>query len=190
MWNLSLFIVSPLLVWSVIAIEEQDFSRDPRWFLGGNTITKFVLDNKAVTEITPSSCVVVQPSLPPCKSLRALSVDSSPPTRVETTKLVELHEIGDVEAIRSKTLGRSWYRYGSVVETSEPVIQTTPIAPTAMTAGWWGKDVTVTSTIYASETLKLQDPKHVVTFSVTGCKPSRMPFDLDYCDKSPQNELP
>lgn len=45
------------------------------------------------------------------------------------------------------------------------------------------KEVTVTKTIEQIFTTKVYDPNTVVTFSVRGCRPSRLPFDLLECQE-------
>jgi len=44
------------------------------------------------------------------------------------------------------------------------------------------KEVYITKTIKEMSTTKYLDPNTVVTFSVKGCRPSRLPFDLPECD--------
>jgi hypothetical protein len=59
------------------------------------------------------------------------------------------------------------------------------------TPGWgeyFGlKQATATSTITHYLTTTYTDPGAVVTFSVVGCQPSHLPFDLPYCTASPTN---
>lgn len=59
------------------------------------------------------------------------------------------------------------------------------------TPGWgeyFGlKQATITNTITHYETASYTDPQAVVTFSVVGCQPSRLPFDLPYCKTSTPN---
>lgn len=47
----------------------------------------------------------------------------------------------------------------------------------------------VTDTITHYKTAVVTDPGAVVTFSVVGCQPSRLPFDLPYC-KTPAPDAP
>jgi hypothetical protein len=49
------------------------------------------------------------------------------------------------------------------------------------------KQATITNTITHYETAAYADPRAVVTFSVVGCQPSRLPFDLPYCKTSAPN---
>lgn len=58
----------------------------------------------------------------------------------------------------------------------------------------WGqyfglRQSSVTDTITHYETAVHTDPGAVVTFSVVGCQPSRLPFDLPYC-KTPAPDAP
>ncbi|KAI5735806.1 hypothetical protein M8J77_022781 [Diaphorina citri] len=50
--------------------------------------------------------------------------------------------------------------------------------------GWFSfnDDVTVTQTIVHHMTKKIEDPNTVVKFSVKGCEPTRLPFDLPQCN--------
>lgn len=69
----------------------------------------------------------------------------------------------------------------------EPTIETTPLG--------WGEYLgfvapTVTTTAIHVETTTMMDPRTIVTFSVRGCKPSRLPLDLETCPPSPKPILP
>jgi hypothetical protein len=53
----------------------------------------------------------------------------------------------------------------------------------------WGeyfglRQATITDTVIRYETALYSDPRTVVTFSIVGCQPSRLPFDLPYCKTS------
>ncbi|KAK7873309.1 hypothetical protein R5R35_011367 [Gryllus longicercus] len=174
-----------------------------RWFLGGHTVTRVLLEHEIVTQRTSSSCVVVAPSLPPCRSMRALhdhpDVRPAQPAQVLATTPAELPVDGDGDgggAPEARTLGRTWTRSGNapILVSSEP----TPTLPTeqqrpAAESGWnwnlFGPDITVTTVLRQVETLKKLDPNLMVTFSVTGCQPTRLPFDLEHCDNVPRVEV-
>lgn len=44
---------------------------------------------------------------------------------------------------------------------------------------------TVTRTVVHTATAKVRDANVMVTFSITGCHPTRMPFDLPFCAPEP-----
>lgn len=54
--------------------------RQARWFLSRADVTEVVEEEKMVTQVTPWSCVVVAPSLPPCRHVRQLDIMATPPT--------------------------------------------------------------------------------------------------------------
>lgn len=60
---------------------EQD--REPKLFFGqkAQTIVSYRQVPEYVTEVVPSSCIVVEPSLPPCRHVRNLEIYPSVPTR-------------------------------------------------------------------------------------------------------------
>lgn len=70
-----------------------------------------------------------------------------------------------------------------------PLPMKEPSEPAVDSSGGWDwdifnlspKDVTVTKTVREVFTTKYYDPNTVVTFSVKGCRPSRLPFDLPEC---------
>lgn len=69
----------------------------------------------------------------------------------------------------------------------QTAIETTPLG--------WGEYLgiyapTVTTTAVHLETVTMMDPRTVVTFSVRGCKPSRLPMDLGTCPESAEPILP
>ncbi|CAH0387594.1 unnamed protein product [Bemisia tabaci] len=53
--------------------------------------------------------------------------------------------------------------------------------------GWFFglQDATVTNTVVRPFTKTVTDPNTIVTFSVKGCQPSRLPFDLGPCEDGP-----
>lgn len=67
-------------------------------------------------------------------------------------------------------------------EAVEPEITTTPL-------GWMEylgfTDYTVTKVEHVTETVIVQDPNVVVTFSIKGCKPSELPRNIIRCDPPP-----
>lgn len=50
--------------------------------------------------------------------------------------------------------------------------------------GWFFDDVTLTQTIVHHVTKRVEDPNMVVKFSVKGCEPTRLPFDLPKCNET------
>lgn len=48
----------------------------------------------------------------------------------------------------------------------------------------------VTDTVTHYKTAVYTDPGTVVTFSIVGCQPSRMPFDLPFCKTPPPTDVP
>lgn len=55
-------------------------NRQARWFLSRADVTEVVVEEKLITQVTPWSCVVVAPSLPPCRHVRQLNIAATPPT--------------------------------------------------------------------------------------------------------------
>nr|CAD7408088.1 unnamed protein product [Timema cristinae] len=165
-----------LLLLLALAALAQDIEgeRDGKWFLGGKTVTKTIKQKVVFTEMTPSSCVVVERSLPPCRNLRQLRIEpTSTYGRITPT------------ATPMEPRGWSWFqdtpssvKSGPTLEASEPEVTKT---------NDWGSFfgyTTVTRHVVESQTRKMVDLANVVTFSVTGCEPSRLPFDLDFCGEA------
>ncbi|XP_049829279.1 uncharacterized protein LOC126267975 [Schistocerca gregaria] len=88
------------------------------------TVTQLVLRREWVTSTTPSSCVVVQTSLPACRNLRQLGAALRPSvtvSRIEPTRAATLHEAEG--AAEGRTFG--WFRGGSTTEAA-PAPQVVP----------------------------------------------------------------
>lgn len=73
------------------------------------------------------------------------------------------------------------------VKATTPVPRATTPAPKPPSWGWnffnFGpREVYVTQTLVEVQTSQYMDPNTVVTFSVKGCRPSRLPFDLPECE--------
>lgn len=145
---------------------DENEARSGRWFGYRYTIT--VTEQEAVTSLIPSSCVHVEPSLPPCRSVRIL--ESFP------------RFIGS-----ERKNGRQL-----AVVPQQPAAAPTPIVHT--TELGWGEYLGFYAPTVTVSTLKqlvttILDPRVVVTFSVKGCKPSRLPLDLMECQGSGQNVI-
>ncbi|XP_065161437.1 uncharacterized protein [Atheta coriaria] len=127
----------------------RDGNREGRWFGYRYTSTEIV--PQMVTSLIPSSCVQVEPSLPPCRNVRNL--EEFPRFLGGYAKEEINHEV--IPSIHTTPLG--WGEYFGIY------------APT------------VTVTAMQMRTTTVLDPRTVVTFSVKGCKPSRLPMDLSLC---------
>ncbi|XP_063920577.1 uncharacterized protein LOC135135452 [Zophobas morio] len=117
-----------------------------------NTYTKVVTVSQVTTSLIPSSCVRVEATLPPCRNVRYLKFPQLPTFSIN--------------------------RPTQVTTTNESAVETTPL-------GWgeyfglYAPTVTVTTTDLHISTV--QDPSVVVTFVVKGCRPLKLPMDLDRC---------
>ncbi|XP_052121608.1 calphotin-like [Frankliniella occidentalis] len=219
------------------AVRGGSSPRQARWFLSRADVTEVVEEEKVVTQVTPWSCVVVAPSLPPCRHVRQLNIAATPPTPIAATAAPMVPRFyGDHNLVHE---GRRRYYleqgvgmpmapmgsldpfYNDMVpvpaapaggwvplmarEATEPL----PAAPAPVTAAptaapetaappaekpkreegwaqWLGlRAYTVTSTLVKYATTKVVDPDTVVTFSVRGCQPSKLPFDLPLCVAPP-----
>lgn len=47
-------------------------AREAKWFLPRATVTRYVQEQRFATEMVPSSCVVLETSLKPCRHLRQI----------------------------------------------------------------------------------------------------------------------
>lgn len=47
-------------------------AREAKWFLPKGTVTRYVQEQQFATEMVPSSCVVLETSLKPCRHLRQI----------------------------------------------------------------------------------------------------------------------
>ncbi|XP_017780501.1 PREDICTED: uncharacterized protein LOC108565506 [Nicrophorus vespilloides] len=140
--------------------------RQARFF--GYRYTSTVIVPKMVTSLLPSSCVQVEPSLPPCRSVRQL--DQFP------------RFLGG--RVYAETSENIMEKTGGAVNEDHPIVM--PSVHT--TALGWGEYLgfyapTVTVQAVHLQTTTVLDPRTVVTFSVRGCKPSRLPLDLNLCPK-------
>ncbi|KAI5701341.1 hypothetical protein M8J75_008483 [Diaphorina citri] len=70
-----------LLLAPSISLANQAPPRQGRGIFKPNTYTVFIEQKSLVTEINPSSCVVVEPSLPPCRHVRQLRIQPTTTTR-------------------------------------------------------------------------------------------------------------
>ncbi|EFA00150.1 hypothetical protein TcasGA2_TC002971 [Tribolium castaneum] len=129
--------------------------------LFGYTYTTTVVKSNVVTSLVPSSCVQVEATLPPCRSVRFLRLPKLP------------------------SITFNYPPSQSVISNiSDPEVKKTPI-------GWgeyfglYAPTVTVTRTDLHITTV--EDPSVVVTYAVKGCKPLKLPLDLNRC---PQEEPP
>lgn len=67
-----------LLALSLLIATSESVTPKPRQGRGlfqANTVTVLVEQRSLVTETAPSSCVVVEPSLPPCRHVRQIGID-------------------------------------------------------------------------------------------------------------------
>ncbi|KAF5269501.1 hypothetical protein FQA39_LY08690 [Lamprigera yunnana] len=140
-------------------------ARKPRWF--GRTYTETKVQTDTITSIMPSSCVHVEATLPPCRGFRNL------PSFPEFMRR-EVHPIPNEE----RQLVESKIDNTVILA---PVNQTTSVG--------WGEYLglvgpTITVTEMNFRTTTVVDNRIVVTFSVKGCRPSRLPMDLDRCPLS------
>ncbi|KAF2893726.1 hypothetical protein ILUMI_12447 [Ignelater luminosus] len=158
------FIVCSLLLCSTVCVlgKSTNKVRDGRWFRYTYTETK--VQKEIVTSLVPSSCVHVEPTLPPCRGVRNL--DPFPefvgsriyPEHIKGKQLIiskDQQVVLEPANEANKSVG--WAEYLGIV------------APT------------VTVTAINLRTTTLLDPRTVVTFSVKGCRPSRLPLGLDRC---------
>lgn len=68
------------------------------------------------------------------------------------------------------------------------ILNKTPLEPSNDGGNWfWGGVTTVTQITVSDVTMKVQDPNTVITFSVKGCKPTKLPFDLPFCSNDDLN---
>lgn len=160
--------VSLLAVFCVCKAKNLGKPREKRWFGGSYTTT--VIKPKMVTSLVPSSCVKVEASIPPCRNVRYLN---------NFPDVVSGRLIGDDTDINGEDLQE--------VKNAEENLETTPLS--------WGEYIgiyapTVTTTALYLETTTMMDPRTIVTFSVKGCRPSRLPLDLDTCPEPQEPILP
>ncbi|XP_065219158.1 uncharacterized protein LOC135844752 [Planococcus citri] len=163
-------------------INGEDQSREGKWLLNGRTITSFVHEKSYVTESVASSCVVVQPSLPPCRHVRQLDIR---PHRTEKIKITASPELLGVPERTSAGLmygprvifSSNGHRENLERQDNDP-------KPLSWAEYLGLEDVTVTKTAVHSVTAKYYDPNTVVTFNVRGCHPSKLPFNLPLCNNN------
>nr|CAI5822087.1 unnamed protein product [Callosobruchus analis] len=137
--------------------------RQPRFVRG--VVTETLYEDRLVTSLVPSSCVYVEPTLPPCRSVRYLRFPSFIATGLN-------QHFGPVDAPSQK---------------SDDDVNATALS--------WGEYLgifprTVTVTKINLHTTVVQDPRIMVTFAVKGCKPLRLPGDLSRCADEGLTPLP
>jgi len=141
-------------------IDNANENREGKMF--GYQYTSTTTLTKMLTSMIPSSCVQVEASLPPCRNVR--NMDAFP--RFMSGRVLEegfaRQEI--LPSIHTTALG--WGEYFGIY------------APT------------VTITAVNIQTTTVADPKTIVTFSVRGCRPSRLPLDLNLCPKQDISPTP
>ncbi|XP_069674376.1 uncharacterized protein [Periplaneta americana] len=143
----------------------DELDRDARWLLRMSATTKVVVEQRIITETKPSSCVVVASSLPPC---RQLDIMPTKPTQIVQTRAASLDAVTE-----DSVLSPSVEERAATTETQD-----------------WGeyfglRRPTVTDTVLRNKTSVYLDPSIVVTFSIVGCQPSQLPFELEQCKAEP-----
>ncbi|KAK4877495.1 hypothetical protein RN001_010001 [Aquatica leii] len=147
-------------------------ARQARWF--GRTYTETKIQTDTVTSIMPSSCVHVEATLPPCRGLRNLQ---------------SFPEFIGREVYPNHLKGRQLVEQPKIISKNQSQVVLAPVNETKV-VGWAeylglvGPTITVTEIHFKTTTVI--DPRTMVTFSVKGCKPSRLPMDLDRCPVSSQ----
>ncbi|KAF5278138.1 hypothetical protein FQR65_LT03654 [Abscondita terminalis] len=120
----------------------------------------------------PSSCVHVEATLPPCRGLRNLQ---------------PFPEFMGKEVYPSHLKGRQLLDHPNIISKNYSQLVVAPVNETKV-VGWAEYLGLVRPTITVTEihlkTTTVIDPGTVVTFSVKGCRPSRLPMDLDRCPVS------
>ncbi|KAB0795996.1 hypothetical protein PPYR_10057 [Photinus pyralis] len=147
--------------------------REPRMFWRSYTETMVVTD--VVTSILPSSCVHVEPTLPACRGLRNLET---------------FPEFVGREIHSNQVKGRQLVQPPLVVDKDHHQLMLAPLNETRV-VGWAEYLGLVGATFTVTEvhlkTTTVIDPRTVVTFSVKGCRPSRLPMELDRCPVNQYN---
>ncbi|KAK5642994.1 hypothetical protein RI129_009161 [Pyrocoelia pectoralis] len=131
------------------------------------TYTETQVQTDIITSILPSSCVHVEATLPSCRGLRNLETFPEfvgreiHPKHIKGRELVQQPQVVNNDqqhlATQNETKAVGWAEYLGLV----------------------GHTITVTE--IRLRTTTVIDPHTVVTFSVKGCKPSRLPMELDRC---------
>ncbi|XP_044269664.1 uncharacterized protein LOC123014557 [Tribolium madens] len=121
----------------------------------GYTYTSTVVKSNVVTSLVPSSCVQVEPTLPPCRSVRFLRLPKLPSITFNYPSSNRV--ISNISEPELKTTALGWGEY----------------------FGLYAPTVTVTRTDLHITTV--EDPSVVVTYAVKGCRPLKLPLDLDRC---------
>ncbi|KAK9500385.1 hypothetical protein O3M35_001662 [Rhynocoris fuscipes] len=148
---------------SVIYCSPPIEKRDPKWFFPRQTLTNVVLKRRLITEMIPSSCAVIDATLQPCRNVRRMDINPTPPRRIQSTE--------------APAAAPSMQMLSPPMPNNQA-----PIEPSSDGGSWfWGGITTVIQEIVSVETLKVPDPNTVITFSVKGCKPTRLPFNLPIC---------
>ncbi|PSN30548.1 hypothetical protein C0J52_24013 [Blattella germanica] len=165
------FLMIPFITW----VNCDDQTRDARWWLGDTRVTTTKLERLLVTETTHSSCIMVAPSLPRCRGMRQMKIAPSPPTKITPTAAPQMDEY-------PRILNGGHFR-----QPEESLVESRAAENAIGWREYLGFPVsTVTNTIVKNETTVIQDQQHVITFSITGCEPTQLPFNLDYCNPNGQ----
>ncbi|RZC37367.1 hypothetical protein BDFB_013403 [Asbolus verrucosus] len=137
-----------LTVYSFVIISVLNF----KTYDARQIYTSTVTVSKIITSLVPSSCVHIDATLPPCKTVRYLKLPNLP--------ALSFHNTANEE----------------IVSRIDPKIATTPLG-WGEYFGFYAPTVTVTKTDY--HITKVEDPSVVVTFAVKGCRPLQLPMAMD-----------
>ncbi|KAI4470304.1 alpha/beta hydrolase domain-containing protein [Holotrichia oblita] len=132
--------------------------REQRLFRYGYSYTKTVVRPFTITTLVPSSCVHVEATLPPCRNVRFLG------------NFPGFGSSSSDEAAKSAPANST--------TVADDEIQTTALS--------WGEYLgfsapTVTLNVTKITTSTILNPSVIVTFSIRGCRPQRMPLELERC---------
>nr|XP_018900957.1 PREDICTED: uncharacterized protein LOC109033017 [Bemisia tabaci] len=180
----------------VVGVGAQQGARG--WFSPRRTVTKVLELRSLVVTSTPSSCVAVQTSLPPCRHIRQLNLSPTRPTRIYATRAPEMQM--QTQPMRLEPSNGMMFggppdpHMGPMADQNQHQNQQVHPPPNQNQnqnqgggLGWFFglQDATVTNTVVRPFTKTVTDPNTIVTFSVKGCQPSRLPFDLGPCEDGP-----
>ncbi|XP_050515237.1 uncharacterized protein LOC126890386 [Diabrotica virgifera virgifera] len=146
----------------VISVHCKEIKHRVPRFIGG-TYTSTVTSTKMITSLVPSSCVYVDPTLQPCRSVRFLNFP-----QFDTIREYFNNKSSPFRARSDKT-------------------ETTQLG--------WGEYLgiyqpTVTVTEIELQTAIVQDPRVAVTYAVKGCRPLKLPNDIDRCEIQAPSTIP
>ncbi|CAH2007729.1 unnamed protein product [Acanthoscelides obtectus] len=144
---------------------DTHLNRQPRFIR--EAVTQTVYQDKVVTSLVPSSCVYVDPSLPPCRNVRYLRFPSFITTGLnQQFGPIDAPPASDKSGGQINSTSLSWGEY----------------------LGFYPRTETVTK--INLHTTVVQDPRIMVTFAVKGCKPLKIPGDLNRCADEGMTPLP